>query len=46
MTQSVKGEIRVKYMPYEKTILEYEAVQHTEFVPREKKVQEYYQIEY
>ena len=46
MTQSVKGESRVEYMPYEKTILEYEAVQHTEYVPREKKVQEYYQIEY
>lgn len=51
MTQSIKGESRVEYVPYEKTVMEYEAVQRyiliyyflrTEYVPREKKITDYY----
>ena len=42
----VKGESRIEYVPYEKTIIEYEAVQRIEYVPREKKVTDYYAIEY
>lgn len=42
----VKGESRVEYIPYEKSVLEYEAVQRTEYIPREKKITDYYTIEH
>jgi len=44
--QPVKGESRIEYVPYEKSVIEYEAVQRTEYVPREKKVVEHYAVEY
>ncbi|KAL4441758.1 hypothetical protein ABPG74_008755 [Tetrahymena malaccensis] len=42
----VKGESRIEYIPYEKTVIEYEAVQRIEYVPKEKKVTDYYAVEY
>lgn len=42
----MKGESRIEYVPYEKTVVEYEAVQRTDYVPKEKKVTDYYAIEY
>jgi len=44
--QPVKGESRVEYVPYEKSVFEYEAVQRTEYVPREKKVVDHYAVEH
>jgi len=44
--QPVKGESRIEYVPYEKSVLEYEAVQRTEYVPREKKVVDHYAVEH
>jgi Epiplasmin protein len=42
----VKGESRIEYIPYEKSMIEYEAVQRTEYVPKEKRVTDYYAVEY
>jgi len=36
----------VEYVPYEKSHVEYEPVYHTEYVPREKKLTDYYAVEY
>jgi len=44
--ESIKGESRIEYVPYEKSIIEYEAIQRTEYVPKEKKVTDYYAVEY
>jgi hypothetical protein len=35
-----------RYIPYEKSYYEYEAVERIEYVPREKKVVDHYAIEY
>ena len=42
LTQSIKGETRIEKRPYEKAIIEYDAVLTTEYVPREKKITDYY----
>jgi len=42
----VKGESRVEYIPYEKSIVEYEPVEKIEYVAREKKVVDHYAVEY
>jgi len=33
-------------MPYEQSITEYDAVLHTEYIPREVKLTDYYPVEY
>ncbi|CAK73303.1 unnamed protein product (macronuclear) [Paramecium tetraurelia] len=42
----IKGESRVEYIPYEKSVIEYEEVRQKIQVPREKYVTEYQAIEY
>ncbi|KAL4488906.1 hypothetical protein ABPG72_005693 [Tetrahymena utriculariae] len=42
----VKGESRIEYIPYEKSVIEYEAVQRVDYVPKEKKITDYYAVEY
>jgi hypothetical protein len=44
--QPLKGESRIEYVPYEKAVIEYEAVPRTEYVAREKKVVDHYAVEY
>lgn len=44
--QPVKGESRIEYVPYEKTQIEYEPVERTEYVAKEKKVVDHYMVEY
>jgi len=46
LRESIKGESRIEYVPYEKAVIEYEAVQRTEYVPKEKRVTDYYAVEY
>ncbi|CAD8064022.1 unnamed protein product [Paramecium sonneborni] len=42
----IKGESRVEYIPYEKSVIEYEEVRQKIQVPREKYITEYQAIEY
>eukprot|EP00825_Cyclidium_porcatum_P011923 TRINITY_DN16185_c0_g1_i2.p1 TRINITY_DN16185_c0_g1~~TRINITY_DN16185_c0_g1_i2.p1 ORF type:complete len:286 (-),score=66.57 TRINITY_DN16185_c0_g1_i2:397-1254(-) len=42
--QRIKGESRIEYVPYEKTIVEYETVTRTEKIPRERKIIEYEEV--
>ncbi|CAD8067957.1 unnamed protein product [Paramecium sonneborni] len=42
----IKGESRVEYIPYEKSVIEYEEVRQRIQVPREKYITEYQAIEY
>jgi len=42
----VKGESRIEYIPYEKSVVEYEPVERIEYVAREKKVVDHYAVEY
>nr|CAI39392.1 EPI35 [Paramecium tetraurelia] len=44
--QVIKGESRIEYIPYEKSVIEYEEVRQRIQVPREKYVTEYQAIEY
>ncbi|CAK62403.1 unnamed protein product (macronuclear) [Paramecium tetraurelia] len=44
--QPIKGESRIEYVPYEKTVLEYEEVRQKIQVPRERYVTDYYAVEY
>ncbi|CAD8085607.1 unnamed protein product [Paramecium sonneborni] len=44
--QVIKGESRIEYIPYEKSVIEYEEVRQRIQVPREKYVTEYQAVEY
>jgi hypothetical protein len=44
--QPIRGESRVEYMPYEKSIMEYEEVRQVVQIPRERVVTDYYAVEY
>lgn len=48
MTQQaiIKGESRIEYIPYEKSYMEYEQVMKTEYIPKERKVTDYYAVEH
>ena len=46
LRESIKGESRIEYIPYEKNVLEYEAVERVEYIPRTKVVQDVYAVEY
>ncbi|CAD8064410.1 unnamed protein product [Paramecium sonneborni] len=43
---TIKGESRIEYIPYQKTITEYEEQEVVQYVPRERKVSDYYAIQY
>lgn len=38
LRESIKGESRIEYVPYEKNVIEYEAVERVEYVPKTKTV--------
>ncbi|CAK81849.1 unnamed protein product (macronuclear) [Paramecium tetraurelia] len=45
-SQTIKGESRIEYIPYQRAITEYEEQEVVQYVPRERKVTEYYTVEY
>lgn len=45
LRESIKGETKVEYIPYEKTYIEHMPVQKVDYVPVEKKTTDYYAIE-
>ncbi len=44
--QAIKGESRIEYVPYENSVIEYEFVPGTGYIPHEKKVIDHYAVEY
>lgn len=40
----IKGESRIEYVPYEKTIIEYEQVERKERIPKERTIIEYEEV--
>jgi hypothetical protein len=42
----IQGESQIQYVPYERSVVDYQPVQHIEYIPRENKVTDYYAIEH
>lgn len=43
--QPIKGESRIEYVPYERTVVEYEQVERKERIPKERVVVEYEEVQ-